>query len=84
MALLFHGKKSMKGKILRIKHGYNPNSSSMGSIIFALPFSLIGISFGTAAVSGLIFSFFIKETPDRSLSSENGTKGAGQIEHDDD
>ena len=51
----------MKGKILRVKHGYNPNSSSMGSIIFALPVSMIAITFGMAAASGLIFSYFIKD-----------------------
>ncbi len=50
----------MKGKILRVKHGYNPNSSSMGSIVFALPVSLIAISFGTAALSGLIFLHFTR------------------------
>lgn len=53
----------MKGRILRIKHGYNPNSSSMGSIIFALPLSLIALTFGSAAVSSLIFSFFLKDKP---------------------
>jgi hypothetical protein len=51
----------MQGKILKVKHGYNPNSSSMGSIIFVLPVSMIAASFGMAAVSGLIFSHFIKD-----------------------
>jgi hypothetical protein len=26
-----------KGNILRLKQGYNPNSSSVGSVIFVLP-----------------------------------------------
>jgi hypothetical protein len=30
-----------KGRILRIKPGYNPNSSSIGTIVFALPVSLL-------------------------------------------
>ena len=51
----------MKGTILRVKHGYNPNSSSMGSIIFVLPLSLIGAAFGTAAVSSLILPHFVKD-----------------------
>lgn len=54
----------MKGSILRVKHGYNPNSSSMGSIIFVLPLSLIGVAFGTAAVSSLILPHFVKEKSD--------------------
>jgi hypothetical protein len=42
----------IKGKILRVKQGYNPNSSSMGTIILTMPFaylpafSLIGITAG--------------------------------------
>ena len=60
----------MKGKILRVKHGYNPNSSSMGSIIFALPVSMIAITFGMAAVSSLVFSYFIKD------ESEEGGRDA--------
>ena len=51
-----------KGKILRIKHGYNPNSSSMGSIIFALPVALLGISIGFGAVSSIIAAAFMKDT----------------------
>jgi hypothetical protein len=50
----------MSGKILRVKHGFNPNSSSMGSIIFSLPVSLIAVSFGMAAISGIILPYFIK------------------------
>jgi hypothetical protein len=59
----------MPGKILKVKHGYNPNSSSMGSIIFALPVSLIAVSFGMAAVSGLIMSHFVKDA-DKARSRE--------------
>ncbi|WP_020585376.1 hypothetical protein [Desulfobacter curvatus] len=51
----------MKGSILRVKHGYNPNSSSMGSIIFVLPLSMIGVAFGTAAISSLILPHFVKD-----------------------
>ncbi|MBF0119768.1 MAG: hypothetical protein HQK79_13110 [Desulfobacterales bacterium] len=48
------------GKILKIKHGYNPNSSSIGSIIFALPVALFGITIGFGIISSIIFSYFIK------------------------
>ena len=50
-----------KGKILKVKHGYNPNSSSMGSIIFTLPMSLIAVTFGMSVVSSLILSYFIND-----------------------
>jgi hypothetical protein len=49
-----------KGKILRVKEGYNPNSSSMGSIIFALPISLLVVTVGLGAVSSLILSLSLR------------------------
>ncbi|THB80732.1 MAG: hypothetical protein D3926_05705 [Desulfobacteraceae bacterium] len=53
-----------QGKILRVKRGYNPNSSSMGSIIYALPVSLIALSGGFVMVSNLICSQFLKTKTD--------------------
>lgn len=52
-----------KGRILRIKHGYNPNSSSLGSeffAVFVVPAGLLAATAGFGAVSGLIMSAFIK------------------------
>ncbi len=52
-----------KGRILRVKHGYNPNSSSLGSeffAVFVLPAGLLAATAGFGAVSGLIMSAFIK------------------------
>lgn len=45
-----------QGKILRVKQGYNPNSSSIGSIIFVLPTALLGVTAGFGAVSGAIMA----------------------------
>ena len=45
-----------QGNILRIKQGYNPNSSSIGSVIFVLPAALLGITAAFGAVSGMIMS----------------------------
>ena len=56
-----------KGKILRVKHGYNPNSSSMGSIIFAMPVALLGISIGFGAVSGIIAAAFMKHSEKKDM-----------------
>ena len=33
----------------------------MGSIIFALPVSMIAITFGMASASSLVFSYFIRD-----------------------
>jgi hypothetical protein len=39
------------GTILRLKLGYNPNSSSIGTIVFGMPAALavLTVAFGTAA-----------------------------------
>lgn len=52
-----------KGRVLRVKRGYNPNSSSLGSeffAVFVVPAGLLAITAGFGAVSGLIMSAFIK------------------------
>ncbi len=73
--------KTPQGRILRVKHGYNPNSSSMGSLIFALPASLMAVSGGVALVSGLIFSYFLKEHPlsgkGKKQDEKSSRKGSG-------
>lgn len=62
------------GKILRLKQGYNPNSSSIGTMIFAMPMAALtaAVAFGTA--SGLIYSAFTKEKkapePDQTGESD--------------
>jgi len=50
-----------EGRILRIKRGYNPNSSSIGSIIFSLPAALLGLTAAFSAAAGLIFSVIARE-----------------------
>ncbi len=81
-------KKIRKGKILRVKQGYNPNSSSMGSIVYALPAALLGITAGFGVVSGIIFSAFMKNknqnkpkekhTSTQGLNSEDSVSAEGQ------
>ena len=57
------------GKVLRVKQGYNPNSSSMGSIVFVLPatFFVIAVIFG--ALSGLLAPFLMRkvENPGKKI-----------------
>jgi hypothetical protein len=52
--------KKEKGRILRVKLGYNPNSSSMGSMVFVFPAALLAVTAGFGVISGIIMSVFIK------------------------
>ena len=63
--------KKTKGKILRVKQGYNPNSSSMGSMVFSLPAALLAITVGFGVVSGVIMSAFIKRDDKPAQSDKN-------------
>jgi len=63
--------KNTKGKILRVKQGYNPNSSSMGSIVFVLPAALLAATVGFGVVSSIILSAFIKRDDKTAESDEN-------------
>jgi len=58
-------KENKKGKILRLKKGYNPNSSSIGSIVFSLPTMLLISSavFGTATT--IIFSKYLNKADNK-------------------
>ena len=68
--------KTARGRILRVKRGYNPNSSSIGSIVFAVPTMLLISSaiFGTA--TSIIFSKFFGKTDVNEISKgEAPSKG---------
>jgi hypothetical protein len=71
MALLKSPKKNVKGKILRVKQGYNPNSSSMGSIVFILPATVLAVTAGFGAVSSIIMSVFLKSTDAATQNDES-------------
>ena len=78
--------KKPKGKILRVKLGYNPNSSSIGSMIFAIPVAMLSAAVAFGTVSGLIFSVFSKkknaaDTEDEDTSdAANGMDNSGHNE----
>jgi hypothetical protein len=71
----------MKGHVLRLKLGYNPNSSSVGSGVYVLPILLLLISSLFGAVAGLISSAFAprrdktREVPQHDTSPN--TRGTG-------
>jgi len=56
---------NQQGKVLRVKQGYNPNSSSVGSVIFVMPAALLGITAAFGAVSGIIMSKLLADKPEK-------------------
>ena len=69
MKLMLFKNKKAKGKILRVKQGYNPNSSSMGSIVFVLPAILLAITVIFGTLSGLFGSILARnlDNPDKKI-----------------
>lgn len=70
----------LKGRILRVKQGYNPNSSSMGSIVFALPAALLGTTTVFGAVSGAIMGAFMKKTGKSDSPRQDASEEAETID----
>lgn len=52
--------KMKKGKILKVKLGYNPNSSSIGTLLKAFPCALFGSAVLFNIVAGVLFSGKLK------------------------
>ena len=50
-----------KGKILRVKEGYNPNSSSLGSIVFSFPAALLAVPVLFSTVAAVIITKFVSQ-----------------------
>jgi hypothetical protein len=73
--------KSSKGRILRVKQGYNPNSSSMGSIVYTLPAALLAVTVGFGAVSSIILSAFLKNTDKKAKADESVPKDYEDSDH---
>ena len=63
----------VRGRILKLKLGYNPNSSSVGSGVYVLPVILLGITTLFGAAAGIISSAFAhgrrKQVPRKSKDS---------------
>lgn len=53
---------SFKGKILRIKKGFNPNSSSISSDVIAFFTTAAGVSALFAAAAGIVMTRFTDKT----------------------
>ncbi|OGS22203.1 MAG: hypothetical protein A2252_12365 [Elusimicrobia bacterium RIFOXYA2_FULL_39_19] len=61
--------KKNKGKVLKVKYGYNPNSSSVGTLLLAFPVSL----FVVAALVNVV-SVILMDTKGKSKKDEEKNK----------
>ncbi len=50
--------------VLKIKKGTNPNSSSIGTLVYAFPFAVIGVSGIVAILSALLSKRKEQDLPD--------------------
>ncbi len=66
-----------KGRILRLKQGYNPNSSSIGTIVFAMPAALMASTAAFAAAAAFISTALSSTGRDRPLR-HGRPKGEGE------
>lgn len=73
------------GRILKVKQGYNPNSSSMGSIIFAFPTAMLAVTAAFGMAAGALASVFVKEDAEPHGKADAGptTRSAGAEVNDD-
>ncbi|MCU0663919.1 MAG: hypothetical protein MUC50_16535 [Myxococcota bacterium] len=60
-----------KGRILRVKQGYNPNSSSIGSVIFSMSAAVIPASILFGMVASALSTAVLHRVGKRS-SGETG------------
>ena len=61
-----------RGRVLRLKAGYNPNSSSLGTIIqYVLPAGLLAATAAFAALGGFLYSAFCRPGGDDDATREN-------------
>ena len=65
--------KTKKGKILKAKLGVNPNSSSMGSIVFALRTSLLAVTALFGIVAGVICAVFVGRRREQDTDEDQGS-----------
>lgn len=63
------------GRILRVKQGYNPNSSSIGSVIFSMSAAIIPATIIFGMVAGAISSAVFRRIG-RRAEAENRTSSA--------
>ena len=64
-----------RGRVLRVKEGYNPNSSSLGSIVFSVPAALIAVPALLAAAAAWIAARYAETGETEEKKEEQEGKG---------
>lgn len=59
-----------RGKVLALKEGYNPNSSSLGSIVVSYPEAVLLAPAIAGTVTAAATAWFLKKTADKKDDSE--------------
>ncbi len=59
-----------QGKVLALKEGYNPNSSSLGSIVFSYPEAWLLAPVIAGTVSAAATAWFLKKSKDNKDEDE--------------
>ena len=55
----FPQKSGRKGRVLKVKYGYNANSGSIGSFVFTLPGMIVAASLSIALLTSLVSSLVV-------------------------
>ena len=61
-----------RGRILRLKLGYNPNSSSIGTIVFAMPAAMLGLTVAFGAAAAVLCSAVLHRREAASAAPPSG------------
>jgi len=72
--LLHEGTYRGKGRVLRVKEGFNPNSSSLGSIVFSIPAALVAAPVLLAGTAAYIASRMAESAKGTSQSNKADTE----------
>ena len=69
-----------RGRVLRVKEGYNPNSSSLGSVVFTIPAALLAAPVLLAGVAAWIARRFADAdaSPETPPAADNGAHTEGK------
>jgi len=69
-----------KGKILRIKEGYNPNSSSLGSVVFSIPTAMLAVPVILAGAAAFIAYKFSGKSSEEADDADELAESPGENE----
>ena len=71
-----------KGRVLRVKTGYNPNSSSIGTVIFAIPAAMLVAPALYNAIAAAFTSATVRDRPRRHGQQSEGPEQPQDTQED--